>query len=146
MTARQRRRVALAVGSVVTAVGMAFTPTASAYSHPHTPAITNASAHLQTHEPTNLPPLLTHYGAIAYSHDGSLGIARRSKSKLLAQQQALQRCGAQTCTVVTTFTKCGAVAHDGVTYHGGTGLTPSAAEAHAVSLLGGGRIVLSICN
>jgi hypothetical protein len=95
---------------------------------------------------TNLPPLITHYGAIAYGQDGSQGKARRHLSKLGAQQQALQRCGDSTCTVVSTFTRCGAVAHDGTTYHGGVGLSRGMAEARAISRLGGGWIVDWACN
>jgi hypothetical protein len=95
---------------------------------------------------TNLPPLITHYGAIAYGQDGSQGTARRHLSKLGAQQQALQRCGDSTCTVVSTFTRCGAVAHDGARYHGGVGLSRPMAEANAISRLGGGWIVDWACN
>ncbi|MBI2702557.1 MULTISPECIES: DUF4189 domain-containing protein [Mycobacterium] len=94
----------------------------------------------------NLPPLITHYGAIAYGQDGSQGKARRHLSKLGAQQQALQRCGDSTCTVVTTFTRCGAVAHDGAYYHGGVGLSRGMAEANAISRLGRGWIVDWACN
>ncbi|OBJ60428.1 DUF4189 domain-containing protein [Mycobacterium sp. 1423905.2] len=143
MTARQRRRVALTTAGVVAAVGMAFAPHPV---HPPAQAVTTATSNMPVQAPTNLPPLLTHYGAIAYSHDGAFGMARRHKSKLGAQQQAMERCGGGTCTVVTTFTKCGAVAHDGATYHGGVGLSRTAAETHAMSHLGGGQIVLSVCN
>lgn len=95
---------------------------------------------------TNLPPLITHYGAIAYGQDGSQGKARRHLSKRGAQQLALQRCGDSTCAVVSTFTRCGAVAHDGATYHGGVGLSRGMAETNAISRLGGGWIVDWACN
>lgn len=88
----------------------------------------------------NLPPLVTHYGAIAYGQDGSQGTARRHLSKLGAQQQALQRCDDSSCTGVSIFTRCGAVAHDGATYHGGVGVSRGIAEANVISRLGGGWI------
>lgn len=146
MTARQRRRVALAFASLLAASTMAFTLIHPASARTHQASPTQAALSMPTDAPTNIPPLLKHYGAIAYGHDGSVGTARRHKSKLGAQQEAMQRCGSETCTILTTFTHCGAVAHDGDAYHGGLGLSRSAAEAHAVARLGGGWIVSSVCN
>ncbi|WP_205874727.1 DUF4189 domain-containing protein [Mycobacterium camsae] len=130
MTTRQRRRVALALASLLAAAVMA-TPI-----HP-------ADARIQ---PVNLPPHHTFYGAIAYGHDGSSGKAWRQKNKSMAERLALQRCGATTCTVVASFTKCGAVAHDGATYHGGVGLSRQAAEQRAIANLGGGWVVNWACH
>lgn len=133
MTTRQRRRVALA--SLVAAAAMLFSLVQPA----HARASDNAM-------PENLPPLLTRYGAIAYAPDGTSGKARRHVSKLGAEQLALSRCGAPGCAVVSTFTHCGAVVHDGASYHGGFGHTRRAAELHAMSNLAGGWPVDWACN
>ncbi|QLL06776.1 DUF4189 domain-containing protein [Mycobacterium vicinigordonae] len=135
MTTRQRRRVALVFAGLVAALAMTMSLIQPAQARVHTETM-----------PDNIPPLLTKYGAIAYSADGSSGKARRHVSKLGAEQLALSRCGAPSCIVVSTFTKCGAVAHDGTTYHGGIGLTRTAAELHAVSRLAGGWPVDWACN
>lgn len=131
MTTRQRRRVALVLASLLAAVAMAST-----LIHP---------ADARTH-PANLPPYHTFYGAIAYGHDGSSGKAWRQKNKSMAERLALQRCGIDTCTIVSSFTKCGAVAHDGTTYHGGVGLSRQAAEQRAIANLGGGWVVNWACH
>lgn len=131
MTTRQRRRVALA--SVLAAAAMLFTLVQPA--HARVPDNTE-----------NLPPLLTRYGAIAYAPDGTSGKARRHVSKLGAEQLALSRCGAPGCAVVSTFTRCGAVAHDGASYHGGFGHSRHAAELHAQSNLAGSWPVDWACN
>ncbi|OBK18751.1 DUF4189 domain-containing protein [Mycobacterium asiaticum] len=146
MTTRQRRRVALTLASLLAACAMAFTVVHPASARTHQAPTPAAGTTFPSDAPTNLPPLLKHYGAFAYSPDGSSGVARRHKSKLGAQQEALERCGTDSCTVVSTFTHCGAVAHDGASYHGGVGMSRTAAEAHAVSELGGGWIVTSVCN
>ncbi|BDB44972.1 MULTISPECIES: DUF4189 domain-containing protein [Mycobacterium] len=135
MTTRQRRRVARVFAGLVAALALVATLVQPAHARVHTDAT-----------PQNIPPLLTKYGAIAYSPDGSSGKARRHVSKLGAEQLALSRCGSPSCIVVSTFTKCGAVAHDGTTYHGGIGLTRTAAEIHAVNRLGGGWPVDWACN
>lgn len=137
MTTRQRRRVSLIFASLTVAAVMVLTlirpiPAASARAHPA--------------QPDNLPPLLTFYGAIASSHDGKFGKARREQSKRMAELLAMQRCAVPSCRVVSSFTKCGAVAHDGATYHGGHGPTRRAAEEHAVANLGGGWPVTWVCT
>ena len=143
-TVRRAITLALAALAGTAAITFAHPAPAHAMSPPATPP---HAAPTKSFDPsTNLPPLLKHYGAIAYSHDGAAGTARRQFSKLGAQQLAMQRCGATTCTVVTTFTHCGAVAHDGARYHGGLGLSRSAAETHAITRLGGGWIVDWACN
>ncbi|OBK26832.1 hypothetical protein A5634_24420 [Mycobacterium asiaticum] len=131
MTTRQRRRVPLLLASVLAAAAMAFTliHPAAARTHPH-----------------NLPPLLTYYGAFAYSNDGASGTARRQKNRSLAERLALERCGVDSCRIVSSYTQCGAVAHDGATYHGGYGPTRQAAEQHAVANLGGGWPVIWACH
>lgn len=135
MPTRQRRRVALVLASLLAATGMAFT----------VPPASHARGDQDTTQ-IGLPPLIKRYGAIAYSHDGAAGKARRHVSKLGAEQLALERCGAPNCIVVSTFTRCGAVAHDGTTYHGGIGLTRRDAERHAIDMLGGGWAVDWACN
>lgn len=146
MTRLAGGRVALALAGVAATVAVAAVPTDVAHAHPHPASPPQAAASTLDGAPTQLPPLLTHYGAIAYSPHGAAGTARRHLSKLGAQQQALRRCGHDTCSVVTTFTHCGAVAHNGATYHGGLGLSRSAAETHAITKLGGGWIVDWACN
>lgn len=140
MTARQRRRVALVLASLVAATALAFTlihPVAA-----HTPkATTNKSS---TELPTRWPP--TYFGAIAVAHDGSMGKAWRHINKAAAKQRAMELCGIETCRVVTVFTDCGAVAHNGDTYHGGHGTTRQAAERHAVANIGGGWVIDSLCH
>ena len=96
--------------------------------------------------PANLPPLISYYGAIAYSPDGSSGIALRRKTRTSAESDSLNQCGVSTCTIVSSFLRCGAVAHDGNTYHGGHGPSRGHAESHAIQRLGGGWIVKSVCN
>jgi hypothetical protein len=141
MKTGRRALAALAGGAAIT-----FLPTPPAHAMSLPTAAGQTATTLPTQTPINLPPLLKHYGAIAYSHNGASGIARRQLSKLAAQQLAMQRCGTPTCTVVTTFTQCGAVAHDGARYHGGLGLSRTAAETHAISRLGSGWIVDWACN
>ncbi|OBK25798.1 hypothetical protein A5634_25890 [Mycobacterium asiaticum] len=135
MTTRQRRRVATVLGSIIAAAAMVFAPM----------QVANAQTP-RTADPPNLPPLITYYGAIAMGEDGSKGTSRRHLSKLGAQQAAMERCGHDTCKIVSTFTRCGAVAHQGTTYHGGIGLNRGMAEQHAMSQLGGGQIVHWACN
>jgi hypothetical protein len=130
MTTRQRRRVALVLASLIAAVMTVM------LIHP-------ADARTHSH---NLPPYHKFYGAIAYGHDGSSGKAWRQKSKLMAERLALQRCGIDTCAIVASFTRCGAVAHDGTTYHGGVGLSRAAAEQRAIANLGGGWVVNWACH
>lgn len=131
MTTRQRRRVSLVFASLIAAATMALT-----LIHP---------AGARTHHAEKIPPLLTYYGAIAYSPDGAAGKARREKSRMMAERLAMERCAAANCRIVASFNKCGAVAHDGATYHGGHGPTRQAAEAHAVANLGGGWPVTWLC-
>lgn len=130
MTTRQRRRVALVLASLLAAVAM---------------VVPIHAADARTH-PGNLPPYHTFYGAIAYGSDGSSGKAARQKNKSMAERLALQRCGVDTCAVVASFTNCGAVAHDGDTYHGGVGLSRQAAEQRAIANLGGGWVVNWACH
>lgn len=132
MTARQWRRVAELFGGFAVAVATGFA------------LITPPSAQGST--PANLPPLISYYGAIAYSPDGASGIALRRKTRISAESDSLDRCGVSTCTIVSSFLRCGAVAHDGNTYHGGHGPSRGHAEAHAIDRLGGGWIVKSACN
>jgi Domain of unknown function (DUF4189) len=138
VTTKYGRRFAVAATSLAAAAAMAVTLIHPAAAQTHTDRT--------THAPANLPPLPTYHGAIAVAPDGSVGKAWRHKSKALAKQRALTLCGADTCTVVSSFTRCGAVAHDGATYRGGVGTTRSVAEANAVTKLGGGWIVTWACN
>jgi hypothetical protein len=86
------------------------------------------------------------YGAIAYSHNGSWGRAWDAPTQAAAQAAAVKGCAYNDCTVLTTFTGCGAVAFNGSKYQGGHGDTLSAAMASAKSQLGGGWIDTWACN
>lgn len=132
MTARQWRRVAHAFHMMVVVAAMGL------------PLVVTPSAEAST--PANLPPLISYHGAIAYSPDGSSGIALRRKTRTSAEGDSLSQCGVSTCTIVSSFLRCGAVAHDGSVYHGGHGPSRGHAEAHAIQRLGGGWIVKSVCN
>ncbi|MBY0391530.1 MAG: DUF4189 domain-containing protein [Mycobacterium pseudokansasii] len=136
-TGKLRRRVVVAVSGLAVAAAMTVTQIHPAGAHIHRGEMTHVS---------NMPPFPVYYGAIAYGHDGSNGKAWRHLSKAQAKQRALELCGADTCAVVSVFTRCGAVAHDGAKYHGGYGYNRSAAEAHAMANVGGGRIVDWACN
>ncbi len=117
----RRRRLAVAVASVVTATAMtvALAPQAGAADQ---------------------------YGAIAYSSNGSWGRSWDYPTRAAAEAAAVKGCGYSDCKVVTSFTACGAVATNGKTYQGGFGDTLSAAMKDALTKLGGGSIDTWICN
>lgn len=92
-----------------------------------------------------VPPRI-HYGAIAYAPTGEWGKSRNYFTLAKAEEVALDQCGLDTCKVLINFKRCGAVAYDGSTYHGGSGLTLSDAMADAINRLGAGRIVNWLCN
>lgn len=135
VTSRVRRRIALAVASMAAAAAMAFT-----LIHPA------AGAHTGRDSTANWVPFPTYYGAIAVSHDGAIGKAWRHLDKAQARQSALSLCGVDTCKVVSVFTQCGAVAHDGSRFHGGVGHSRPVAEHNAMTRLGGGQVVTWACN
>ncbi|GAB7145825.1 MULTISPECIES: DUF4189 domain-containing protein [Mycobacterium] len=97
---------------------------------------------------SGMPPLppITYYGAIAYAPNGAMGKAWRHRNPAYAESAALNRCGVSSCKVLSSFTRCGAVAHDGSTYYGGVGSTRRMAENDAMTRLGGGWIVTWACN
>lgn len=133
MTTKYLRRAALGVAGLaaVAATSVALVATAGAHdvSIPELP----------------IPPRI-YYGAIAYAPTGEVGIARRKVSSSLAEVTAMQQCGVNGCKVLSSFTRCGAVAYNGAKYQGGTGYTRAAAEQDALNSLGGGRIVIWACN
>lgn len=93
------------------------------------------------------PPLpVIRYGAIAYAPEGVGGKAWDQGSRARAETAALAQCGLDTCNVLTSFTRCGAVAHDGSNLQGGSGSSRAAAEADAMSRLGGGEALSWACN
>lgn len=92
-----------------------------------------------------VPPRI-HYGSIAYAPTGEWGKSRNYLTLAKAEQVALDQCGLDTCKVLISFKRCGAVAYDGSTYHGGSGLTLSEAMSDAINRLGAGRIVNWLCN
>ncbi|OBI96561.1 DUF4189 domain-containing protein [Mycobacterium asiaticum] len=135
MTTHLRRRHALAVAAglaAAAAMTVTLSPPAGATGNGSLPQLP-------------IPPLIRH-GAIAVAPDGaaakSLGYAYRAN----AENAALQKCGNSGCQLLSSFTRCGAVAHNGSTHQGGTGLTRAMAEADAMTRLGGGQIVIWACN
>lgn len=88
----------------------------------------------------------TYYGAIAYSGNGSYGTAQDYPTRATAESTAVIWCGYTDCSVLASFSQCGAVATDGRQLYGGTGPTLAAAQSKALSNLGGGWIDSWICN
>ncbi|VAZ91856.1 hypothetical protein LAUMK4_01915 [Mycobacterium persicum] len=139
-----RRRLVLVAASVAATVGLMLLAL---------PLIPAVDAHIDNAVMADmgmlpeLPvPPRTHYGSIAYAPTGEWGKARRYLTRARAEQVALDQCGLDTCKVLISFKRCGAVAYDGTTYQGGGGLTLSVAMQDAIDKLGGGRIVNWGCN
>ncbi|ARV81670.1 DUF4189 domain-containing protein [Mycobacterium intracellulare] len=86
------------------------------------------------------------YGAIAAGPHGLVGRSWRYRTRASAEYAALNKCGATGCKVLSSFTRCGALARDGSRYQGGIGRTRKIAEDDAVTRLGGGLIVTWACN
>ncbi|QLY32271.1 DUF4189 domain-containing protein [Nocardia huaxiensis] len=89
----------------------------------------------------------TYYGAMATDAGrGALGMAWNLTSAAAAEQSALDQCGGN-CTVLTTFTACGAVSHSDMAnrYTGGNGGTRAEAEASS-QWDADSRVVRSVCN
>ncbi|WP_084293650.1 DUF4189 domain-containing protein [Mycobacterium gastri] len=133
MTTKLLRRTALGVAglAVITVISVALVATAGAHdvSIPEMP----------------IPPH-KHYGAIAYAPNGAWGKALHARTPSRAEIAALQQCGLDSCQVLSSFTRCGAVAFDGSRFQGGTGFTRPEAEQEAMKDLGGGWIVNWACN
>ncbi|MBL1075703.1 DUF4189 domain-containing protein [Nocardia sp. 2] len=88
-----------------------------------------------------------YYGAMATDAErGALGMAWNHTSGPAAEQAALAQCGGN-CTVLTTFTACGAVSHSDIAnrYTGGNGGTRAEAEAES-RWDSDSRVVRSVCN
>lgn len=143
MITKGRRRAAFVAAALATALGLGLLllPTGDAH-FPGGPTPAAGTSHAAG---MPLPPLI-HYGAIAYAPTGESGKAWRQPSPARAAQLALDQCGVKDCTVLSRFTSCGAVAHDGSRYQGGSGVTRGAAEGDAIYKLGGGWIVNWLCN
>lgn len=143
VNAKARHRTALVAGGLAAAlgVGLLLLPTGDALFHggPPPQVMTSHAAGMP------LPPLI-HYGAIAYAPTGESGKSWRQPSPARAAQLALGQCGVKSCEVLSKFTSCGAVAHNGWRYQGGSGLTLGAAQTDAMYRLGGGWIVNWACN
>lgn len=107
---------------------------------------TTAGAHdVSMPEGIILPPVIR-FGAIAYAPDGAGGKAWGQGTRDRAEAAALAQCGDDTCKVLSSFTRCGAVAYNGAMFQGGTGFSRLAAEGDAVSRLGGGEVINWACN
>lgn len=133
MTTKLIRRAALGVAGLAAVAATSVT------------LVATAGAHDVSIPELPIPPRIV-YGAIAYSPTGEVGIARRKVSSSLAEMTALRECGVSSCKVLSSFTRCGAVAYDGSKFQGATGLTRAAAERAALDSLGGGQIVNWACN
>lgn len=133
MTTKLLRRAALGAAGLAAVAATSVT------------LVATAGAHDVSIPELPIPPR-TYYGAIAYSPTGEVGIARRQLTSSLAQIVAVNECGVDSCKVLSSFTRCGAVAYNGSKFHGGTGYTRAAAELDAMNNLGGGRIVNWACN
>nr|VTP03929.1 hypothetical protein BIN_B_05311 [Mycobacterium riyadhense] len=136
MTTTLRRQAALALATLTAAAAMAVTLSA--------PAGATGNGALPA-----LPPLpqAIRYGAIAVApNTGAVGKSWRHRTRADAQYAALRKCGVTSCKVLSSFTRCGAVAHDGSNHQGGTGPTRARAENDAIARLGGGWIVTWACN
>ncbi|MFB7723106.1 DUF4189 domain-containing protein [Nocardia sp. NPDC056100] len=89
----------------------------------------------------------TYYGAIAVSSDGSIGKAWDYPWSSDARNAALSSCGRSDCSVLASFSDCGAVGYSpgAGMYNGGTGSTRSVAESNARRYTDS-YIVASVCN
>jgi len=89
----------------------------------------------------------SYWGAIAYSGStGSGGRAWDHPTQASANNMALSYCGYTDCTVLVSFTECGAVARNSNYMHGGYGPTLQAAMNDAQSHVPGGWILSWQCN
>lgn len=144
MMNRRRNRIAFALASVGATAGLMIlvlplVPQVSA-------GLDNVAMSEMGMQPEMPVPHVMRYGAIAYSPNGAWGRSQGYPVKTQAEQVALAQCGEKDCRVVISFNLCGAVASDGSNYQGGTGYTRAMAEADALTRLGGGRVVNSVCN
>ncbi|MCV6975022.1 DUF4189 domain-containing protein [Mycobacterium bourgelatii] len=143
MITKVRHRTIFVAAGLAVALGLGLLLLPAGDAHVHGGPVPAA---VQTHAAgMPLPPLIS-YGAIAYAPTGQSGKAWRQPSPARAAQLALRQCGVKECAVLSRFTYCGAVAHDGARYQGGAGMTRSAAEADAIHQLAGGWIVNWVCN
>lgn len=136
MTAKLLRRTAFAVIGLAAALLMTIA------------LIRPAGAYLNDDLITGriLPPPTTYYGAIAYAPNGAWGKSWSHRTRAQAEASALQQCGIGSCKVLSSFTRCGAVAYDGTSRHGGHGPNRRMAEEDAIIRLGGGWIDNWACN
>ncbi|QUR68892.1 DUF4189 domain-containing protein [Mycobacterium spongiae] len=141
------RKVSLAVGGAVAAAAMIV-----ALVHPFDAQTHRAVAHNPTGSSLAMrpvppvPPNTPIYGAIAVADNGAAGKSWGHRTRANAEIAALQMCNHPTCKVLSVFTRCGAIAHDGSEYHGGIGRTRDVAERDAKARLGGGWILTSVCH
>ncbi|WP_433565652.1 DUF4189 domain-containing protein [Nocardia sp. CA-151230] len=88
------------------------------------------------------------WGAIAVSDYGDLGWSWNYDTEGSASQAAVDKCAKASCSTVTTFTGCGAVAFsDSMNkYTGGYGATPADAENSAKWYSDSYLVRTAICN
>lgn len=97
--------------------------------------------------PPGSPTPNVSFGAIAVAPDGAVGKAWQYRTRAHADYAAVKACGVTGCEVLSSFTRCGAVADDGSSFQGGTGRTRAIAEDVAlIKIGGGGWIITWACN
>ncbi|MET7768376.1 DUF4189 domain-containing protein [Nocardia sp. NPDC005366] len=89
----------------------------------------------------------TTYGAIAVSGNGATGQAWNYPSRASAEQAARSECGYSDCTVLVSFTRCGAVSDSpgAGMYTGGYGATRAEAE-QASRRYTDSYVIASVCT
>lgn len=143
MLNKRRHRIALAAGSVGVTAGSMIVALPLV---PQIGANIDDAALSEMGMALGMPIPVMQYGAIAYAPSGAWGRSSGYVSQAEANQAALEQCDDQGCKVIVGFHACGAVAYDGRTYLGGTGLSRQAAEADALNKLPGGKIVNWVCQ
>ncbi|RFZ21400.1 hypothetical protein VIMS_00518 [Mycobacterium marinum] len=135
MTTNLRRRTAIAVAGLAAALGLGLLLLSPADAYLHDDSITG-----------RIVAPIKYYGAIAYGPNGVNGKSWNNRTRAQAESSALKLCGVESCKVISSFIRCGAVAFDGSNRHGGVGRTRQMAEDDAMFRLGGGWIETWACN
>ncbi|CAM4180383.1 hypothetical protein MB901379_04131 [Mycobacterium basiliense] len=141
---KRRRWIGLGAAGVVVVVALIATLAHPFGPHPHK-AVARSDPGSHVAMPP-IPPIRPLYGAIAVADNGAAGKTWGHRSRSQAERDAMRMCAHPSCQVLSVFTRCGAIAHDGERFHGGIGHSRQVAEHDARTRLGGGWIVTSACN
>ncbi|AGC64428.1 putative secreted protein [Mycobacterium liflandii 128FXT] len=147
IAAIRRRWIAVAIAGAVAVAALIVTMVQPFGPPPH-----RALAHSDKSSPVAMPPIppippiAPRYGAIAVADNGAVGKTWGHRKRAQAEIHALTTCGHPSCNVLSVFTRCGAIAHDGQNFHGGLGRSHQAAGHDAKARLGGGWVLTSACN